>query len=210
MSEPKYKIEYVPKNIKDLVWDRYIGHFNAIAPCQCCFQRMIHISDFHNGHSISKAHGGGTQIKNLRPICHQCNLGMKTMNMGDYMKKWKFGPYADDDSEKLNFKKLTVFDYNNNGLQNMLATKGQTYFEHAMKEYISKLIKTKFEYELSDSDEGESHDEESDSDFDPNAEELDNSSTEEEELEQVYDEDEKCDIPDKVEYRNGHMTYVDV
>jgi hypothetical protein len=32
--------------------------------------------------------GGQTNVKNLRPICAQCNLSMGSMNMNEFKKKF--------------------------------------------------------------------------------------------------------------------------
>ena len=45
------------------------------------------MTSWHAGHIISEKDGGSTNIENLRPVCADCNLGMKTQNMIVYMKE---------------------------------------------------------------------------------------------------------------------------
>lgn len=76
----------IPKQIKNIVWDTYIGETIAQAPCHCCKKTQISIRDFHCGHVTAESKGGSLEISNLRPICRQCNNAMATMNMNDFMK----------------------------------------------------------------------------------------------------------------------------
>ena len=47
--------------------------------------------DFHCGHIISEFNGGNLDVENLKPICQPCNSSMKTMNMDEFIKKYKIG-----------------------------------------------------------------------------------------------------------------------
>ena len=78
---PKAKI---PKHIKNLVWNKYIGADNATAKCLCCRQATISNTSFDCGHVIAEANGGDMNINNLRPICRDCNAGMGTRSMNDF------------------------------------------------------------------------------------------------------------------------------
>jgi len=89
----KSKRKCVSKNIKDLVWNTYIGENIALHKCACCKIRYIKQTDFHCGHIQSVANGGSDAINNLRPICKECNYGMKTMNMIDYIIYHQFYVY---------------------------------------------------------------------------------------------------------------------
>ncbi len=71
----------VPKIIKDLTWQRWIGDDIAKAKCLCCGINEIKMNSFHCGHVISEADGGPTTVDNLRPVCATCNLSMRTQNM---------------------------------------------------------------------------------------------------------------------------------
>ena len=71
----------VPKILKDLTWQRWIGDDIAKAKCLCCGINEIKMNSFHCGHVISEADGGPTTVDNLRPVCATCNLSMRTQNM---------------------------------------------------------------------------------------------------------------------------------
>jgi hypothetical protein len=78
----------IPKTLKRMVWDTYIGAEKGEALCFCCKHTKIRQIEFHCGHVHAEAHGGATNVKNLRPICAQCNLSMGTMHMKEFMKKF--------------------------------------------------------------------------------------------------------------------------
>jgi hypothetical protein len=71
----------IPKILKDLTWQRWIGDDIAKAKCMCCGINEIKMNSFHCGHVVSEADGGPTTVDNLRPICATCNLSMRTQNM---------------------------------------------------------------------------------------------------------------------------------
>jgi len=75
------KKKSIPKILKDLTWQRWIGDDIAKAKCLCCGINEIKMNSFHCGHVISEALGGSTTVDNLRPVCATCNLSMRTQNM---------------------------------------------------------------------------------------------------------------------------------
>ena len=75
------KKKSIPKILKDLTWQRWIGDDIAKAKCLCCGVNEIKMNSFHCGHVISEALGGSTTVDNLRPVCATCNLSMRTQNM---------------------------------------------------------------------------------------------------------------------------------
>jgi hypothetical protein len=75
------KKKSIPKVVKDLTWQRWIGDDIARAKCLCCGVNEIKMNSFHCGHVISEAMGGSTTVENLRPVCATCNLSMRTQNM---------------------------------------------------------------------------------------------------------------------------------
>jgi hypothetical protein len=75
------KKKSIPKVVKDLTWQRWIGDDIAKAKCLCCGINEIKMNSFHCGHLISEAMGGSTTVDNLRPVCATCNLSMRTQNM---------------------------------------------------------------------------------------------------------------------------------
>ena len=84
----KYHKKAIPKSLKKLVWDTYIGETIGLSKCLCCKHQQIRQIEFHCGHIKSEVNGGETNIKNLRPICAQCNLSMGTMDMKDFIKNY--------------------------------------------------------------------------------------------------------------------------
>lgn len=78
----------IPKRVKDLCWDRYIGEDNMTGNCYCCKTAKISYKSFQCGHVMAECKGGKTNIENLRPICSACNSSMGTMNMYEFMEKY--------------------------------------------------------------------------------------------------------------------------
>jgi 5-methylcytosine-specific restriction endonuclease McrA len=87
-QKPKYHKKAIPKSLKKLVWDTYIGETIGLSKCLCCNHQKIRQIEFHCGHIKSEVNGGETNIKNLRPICAQCNLSMGTMDMYEYQSRY--------------------------------------------------------------------------------------------------------------------------
>jgi hypothetical protein len=86
------KKKAIPKYIKTLVWNQYVGEHRAEACCSCCRKTQINVRHFHCGHVIAEAKGGDSTLNNLRPICSNCNLAMGTMSMNEFADKffgWK-------------------------------------------------------------------------------------------------------------------------
>jgi 5-methylcytosine-specific restriction endonuclease McrA len=84
----KYNKKNIPKALKRMVWDKYIGENVGKAKCLCCKHQDIRQIEFHCGHVIAEVNKGKTNIANLRPICAQCNLSMGSINMDLFIKKY--------------------------------------------------------------------------------------------------------------------------
>jgi hypothetical protein len=84
----KTKKMNIPKYIKTLVWNTYIGEAKPYGECTACNVSMIRNTSFHCGHVIAESKGGDQTIGNLRPICPECNSAMGTMSMRDFVKKY--------------------------------------------------------------------------------------------------------------------------
>jgi 5-methylcytosine-specific restriction endonuclease McrA len=84
----KKKKKAIPKTLKKMVWDKYIGENKGKAKCYCCKHQDIRQIDFEAGHVKAESKGGSTTVDNLRPICHQCNISMGTMDMNQFMKTY--------------------------------------------------------------------------------------------------------------------------
>ena len=85
------KKKSIPKILKDLTWQKWIGDDIAKAKCLCCGINEIKMNSFHCGHVISEADGGLTTVDNLRPICATCNLSMRTQNMDKFKGQHSLG-----------------------------------------------------------------------------------------------------------------------
>jgi hypothetical protein len=90
MSAIKTKKKAIPKVVKDLSWNKWIGDDVAKTKCLCCCVNEIKMNTFHCGHVIAEANGGSTTVDNLRPICSACNLSMGTENMNTFKNKCGF------------------------------------------------------------------------------------------------------------------------
>jgi 5-methylcytosine-specific restriction endonuclease McrA len=74
----------IPKSLKKLVWDTWVGETVGVTKCLCCGHQDIRQIEFHCGHVVAESKGGPTTVQNLRPICAQCNLSMGSMNMKEF------------------------------------------------------------------------------------------------------------------------------
>jgi len=88
-TKPKKKS--IPKVVKDLSWNKWVGEDVARTKCLCCGVNEIKMSSFHCGHVVAEANGGTTTVDNLRPICAACNTSMGTQNLNDFKAKCGFG-----------------------------------------------------------------------------------------------------------------------
>ena len=88
VKKTKQPKETIPKQIKSIVWNQYIGEDVRKHKCLCCKKVSIENTNFHAGHVISEKNGGTLEIGNLRPICPSCNYSMGTENMVEFVKKY--------------------------------------------------------------------------------------------------------------------------
>lgn len=82
---PKYRKKAIPAALKKKVWYTYIGEEYGTGVCFCCKTTRIQQLSFHCGHVISEKNGGDMNLRNMRPICQNCNSSMGTKNMNDFM-----------------------------------------------------------------------------------------------------------------------------
>jgi len=87
-EETKKKKQAIPKQIRNIVWNHYIGEDIIKHKCLSCKKVTISNVNFEVGHVISEKHGGTHEINNLRPICGACNHSMGTENMIDFVVKY--------------------------------------------------------------------------------------------------------------------------
>jgi 5-methylcytosine-specific restriction endonuclease McrA len=86
--ELKKKKQSIPKNVRVIIWNHYIGEDIIKHKCLCCKKALISNTNFEVGHVISEKNGGTHEINNLRPICFACNHSMGTENMIDFVVKY--------------------------------------------------------------------------------------------------------------------------
>ena len=87
-EDAKKKKQSIPKQIRTIVWNHYIGHDILKHKCLCCKKVLIINTNFEVGHVISEKNGGTHEINNLRPICGACNHSMGAENMIDFVVKY--------------------------------------------------------------------------------------------------------------------------
>lgn len=79
----------IPKKIKEMTWNKWIGKEKGTEKCVCCNDKEISQLDFECGHIISVNDGGHDEVDNLRPICKSCNRSMGTQNMKEFIQTYK-------------------------------------------------------------------------------------------------------------------------
>ena len=89
-AKPVQKKRNIPKRVKDLTWDKWVGKDVATHACLCCEKTEIRMNSFHCGHVVSEADGGLTEPDNLRPICADCNLSMGRENFNVFKARCGF------------------------------------------------------------------------------------------------------------------------
>ena len=87
-AELKKKKQSIPKNVRIIIWNHYIGEDIIKHKCLSCKKALISNTNFEVGHVISEKNGGTHEINNLRPICFACNHSMGTENMIDFVVKY--------------------------------------------------------------------------------------------------------------------------
>jgi len=89
-DKEKGKKKPIPKAVRKIIWDTYIGPDIIKHRCLCCKRAMIDNMSFDCGHVVSEKDGGTQEITNLRPICPACNNSMGSQNMIEYIKTYGF------------------------------------------------------------------------------------------------------------------------
>lgn len=87
-EEAKKKKQSIPKNVRVIVWNHYVGENIIHHRCLCCKKVLISNTNFEVGHVLSEKNGGTHEINNLRPICFACNHSMGAENMIDFVVKY--------------------------------------------------------------------------------------------------------------------------
>ena len=73
--KPKKK-KTIPKAIRQQVWITNIGkYYESKCYVKWC-RNKISVFNYHVGHNVPESKGGTMAVKNLKPICSNCNLSM--------------------------------------------------------------------------------------------------------------------------------------
>ena len=137
----KMKSKTIPKKIRNLVWNLYIGKKIGESKCVCCDRSSIDKAEFQCGHILARAHGGSDTIDNLRPICGGCNAAMGVQNMEDYCRTF-FGrgiinriEESDDPINEINYDSMKVDE-----LRDLCKKKGLKGYSKAKKRDLVELL----------------------------------------------------------------------
>ena len=87
-EDKKKQKQSIPKNVRNIVWNHYIGEDIIKHRCLCCKKVLITNTNFEVGHVLSEKNGGTHEINNLRPICGSCNHSMGIENMVEFVVKY--------------------------------------------------------------------------------------------------------------------------
>ena len=77
----------IPKTIKSIVWNKYIGKEKGIGECYVC-KGELDSKHFEAGHIIARANGGENSVENLRPICSLCNKSIGSKNIDEFKRSY--------------------------------------------------------------------------------------------------------------------------
>lgn len=87
-KKKRKKKKTIPPQIRQEVWDNWIGKHTTCSVCLCCRKSPIKVMSFQCGHIVPEILGGSLNINNLTPICVSCNSSMGKINMIDYIKEY--------------------------------------------------------------------------------------------------------------------------
>ena len=83
-----YVKDKIPRAVKNCLWINYFGD-KRVGVCACCQREPISLNNFNASHIQAERCNGTTTLDNLAPTCTICNLSMGTMNMMDFISKYK-------------------------------------------------------------------------------------------------------------------------
>jgi hypothetical protein len=79
----------IGKGMRMAVWNKVYGPEVGQTDCPMKFcKNKISQMSFDSGHIIAESKGGKTELDNLVPICHDCNIAMGTENMEEFKRKY--------------------------------------------------------------------------------------------------------------------------
>tara|TARA_Y100000590_G_scaffold464904_2_gene635580 strand:+ start:1385 stop:1933 length:549 start_codon:yes stop_codon:yes gene_type:complete len=112
------KRKNIPKKLRKEVWLKYMG---KVYEGKCyvnqkggpCTNIINVLGDWHCGHNIAHKYGGRTVVKNLRPICSECNIGMSSISIEDWCEE-----YGGVDTTKENLAIQSLLKLSKSGKKN--------------------------------------------------------------------------------------------
>ena len=90
-EDEKRGSQSIPAMTRSQVWRKWCGNVMD-GRCFCCDNEILY-EKWHCGHIISREHGGDVSAENLRPTCKDCNLGMGTMHMYEWIMMNRLSGY---------------------------------------------------------------------------------------------------------------------
>ena len=82
-QKPKSSQQSIPALTRNKVWREWCGNVMD-GKCFCC-EETIGYEKWHCGHVVARERGGSVEPDNLRPTCSDCNLGMGTLHMYEWI-----------------------------------------------------------------------------------------------------------------------------
>lgn len=73
--------------LKNILFEKYKDRFNLVNCCLC--NTKLDYRFMNIGHYISHKNGGSDTIDNMRPICQSCNSSLGSMNVIDFIKRYR-------------------------------------------------------------------------------------------------------------------------
>jgi 5-methylcytosine-specific restriction endonuclease McrA len=74
----------IPLVLREMVWCKYFKN-SFVGTCDVC-NDSIKFTNHACAHIISEYNGGSTDIDNLIPLCHKCNLSMGSRGLSEFKK----------------------------------------------------------------------------------------------------------------------------
>jgi 5-methylcytosine-specific restriction endonuclease McrA len=81
----------IPKKLRVQVWDSVFPG-ERYGNCQVCKERLD-MTNFEAGHIRAESKGGETSLRNLVPLCGQCNRSVGTKDLVEYCNEYKIEPF---------------------------------------------------------------------------------------------------------------------
>jgi ribosomal protein L31 len=128
----------LPKKIRELVWNKYIGDTIGKTKCLCCKVTDITQMNFNCGHIISEYNNGKPEIDNLLPICSLCNMSMGKKNMNDFIKEYSL--------HKTNIENNNILNNKINITNTILANNISIHIKKKDNDFECKLCKYSTKY----------------------------------------------------------------